>query len=231
MIELYTAGTPNGYKISIALEELNLPYAVHHIDIARGDQFDPEYLKLNPNNKIPTIVDPDGPDGAPYTVMESGAILLYLAEKKGRLMPTDVRGRYDVIQWLMFQMGSIGPMLGQNHHFRVYAPETIDYAVDRYTHEATRLYHVLERRLGEVAYLAGDYSIADIATFPWIRPWRRQGQDLDAHPNLKRWFDAIAARPAVMRGLAVPDQALNLKRDMDERTRSIMFGDRQVSQA
>jgi len=194
MIDLYTWSTPNGYKVSILLEELGLPYTTHAIDIARGDQFDPAYLALNPNNKIPTLVDPDGPDGQPITVMESGAILLYLAEKTGRSLPADARGRSVVVQWRMCQMGSIGPMLGQNHHFRNYAPEEIPYAIERYTNEARRLYGVMDRRLAEVSYLAGDYSIADMAAFPWIRPWRRQGQDLDAHPNLKRWFEDIAAR-------------------------------------
>ncbi len=230
MIDLYTWSTPNGYKVSIALEELELPYAVHAVDIGKGDQFDAAYLKLNPNNKIPTIVDHDGPGGEAYTVMESGAILLYLAEKAGRLMPSEPRGRYDVIQWLMFQMGGIGPMLGQNHHFRHYAPDLIDYAVDRYTKEAHRLYSVMDRRLGEVPFLAGDYSIADIACFPWIRPYKRQGQDLDAHPNLKRWFDAISARPAVVRGLKIPERRSELNRQMDERTRSVLFGDVQFAQ-
>ncbi len=230
MIDLYTWSTPNGYKVSIALEELDLPYTVHAIDIAKGDQFDQAYLKLNPNNKIPTIVDHNGPGGGIYPVMESGAILLYLAEKTGQLMPTEPRSRYDVIQWLMFQMGSVGPMLGQNHHFRNYAPDLIDYAVDRYTKEAHRLYSVMDRRLGEVPFLAGDYSIADIACFPWIRPYKRQGQDLDAHPNLKRWFDAIAARPAVERGLKVPERRNDLNRQMDEQTRSILFGDTQFAQ-
>ncbi len=230
MIDLYTWCTPNGYKVSIALEELGLPYTAHPIDISRGDQFDPQYLKLNPNNKIPTIVDSEGPDGAPIAVMESGAILLYLGEKTGQLIPSDPRGRSLVIQWLMFQMGSIGPMLGQNHHFRHYAPETIDYAIDRYTREAKRLYCVLDRRLGESEYLAGDYSIADIATFPWIRPWKRQGQDLDAHPHLKRWFEAIAARPAVERGLAVPPTRMELDRAMDEKVRAVLFGAQQYAE-
>jgi GST-like protein len=229
LIDLYTWCTPNGFKVSILLEETGLPYSVFPVDIAKGEQFAPEYLRLNPNNKIPTIVDPDGPDGKPYPVMESGAILMYLAEKSGMLMPTDRAGRYRVIQWLMFQMGSIGPMLGQNHHFRNYAPEQIPYAVDRYTREAARLYAVMDARLGEVEYLAGDYSIADIACFPWIRPWKRQGQNLPDHPNLKRWFDAIDARPAVQRGLKIPATRLELGRDMDEKTRSILFGDMQFA--
>ena len=162
MIDLYTSPTPNGFKVSIMLEETAQPYTVIPIDINKGDQFDSEYLKLNPNNKIPTIVDSDGPDGVPYTVFESGAILMYLAEKSGLLMPADLAGRYLVVQWLMFQMGSIGPMLGQAHHFRRYAPEPIAYAIDRYTNEAKRLYRVMDRRLGEAEYLAGEYSVADI---------------------------------------------------------------------
>jgi GST-like protein len=224
MIDLYTSPTPNGFKVSIMLEETALPYTVIPIDINKGDQFDSEYLKLNPNNKIPTIVDSDGPDGVPYTVFESGAILMYLAEKSGLLMPADVAGRYRVVQWLMFQMGTIGPMLGQAHHFRRYAPEPIAYAIDRYTNEARRLYRVMDRRLGEAEYLAGEYSVADIASFPWIRPYRRQGQDLEDYPNLKRWFDAIDNRPAVQRGLQVPSGTRSVSADMDETTRSILFG-------
>jgi GST-like protein len=224
MIDLYTSPTPNGFKVSIMLEETAMPYTVIPIDINNGDQFDSEYLKLNPNNKIPTIVDSDGPDGVPYTVFESGAILMYLAEKSGLLMPADVAGRYRVVQWLMFQMGTIGPMLGQAHHFRRYAPEPIAYAIDRYTNEARRLYRVMDRRLGEAEYLAGEYSVADIASFPWIRPYRRQGQDLEDYPNLKRWFDAIDNRPAVQRGLQVPSGTRSVSADMDETTRSILFG-------
>lgn len=224
MIDLYTAGTPNGHKASIMLEELGLPYSVVHVDITKGDQFRPEFLALNPNNKIPVIVDHEGPGGGPYTVFESGAILIYLAEKTGRLLPTEPRRRYDTLQWLMFQKGGVGPMLGQNHHFRNYAPEVIPYAVERYTNEAHRLYGVLDGRLAKVEYLAGDYSIADIATFPWIRPHKRQGVALEDFANVKRWFDAIAQRPAVQRGLKVPDHAVNLKRNMDDATRSVLFG-------
>lgn len=230
MIDLYTWSTPNGFKVSILLEELGLPYKVFPINIGAGDQFDPAFLKLNPNNKIPVIVDHDGPNGEPLALMESGAILMYLAEKSGKLMPAETVQRYTVIQWLMFQMGGLGPMLGQNHHFRRYAPETIPYAVDRYTREATRLYRVLDARLGEEEYLAGDYSIADIASYPWIRPWRRQGQNLEAHPNLNRWYQAIDQRPAVQRGLKVPEQTMDLNRDMDEKTRSTLFGDGQFAQ-
>jgi len=208
MIDLYTWPTPNGHKIHIMLEETGLAYNVIPIDINKGDQFDPEYLKLSPNNKMPAMVDtdgPDGPDGEPYGLFESGAILMYLAEKTGKFMPAETAARYRVIQWLMFQMGGIGPLFGQAHHFRQYAPEGLDltYAVDRYTNEAGRLYGVLDRRLGEVEYLAGDYSIADIATFPWTRSHDRQGHGFDEFPNVKRWFDAIDARPAVKRALKV----------------------------
>jgi GST-like protein len=230
MIDLYTSPTPNGFKVSIMLEETTLPYTVIPVDINKGDQFDRDYLKLNPNNKIPTIVDSDGPDGIPYTVFESGAILIYLAEKTGFFMPTDLAVRYLVVQWLMFQMGSIGPMLGQAHHFRRYAPEPIPYAIDRYTNEAKRLYRVMDRRLGEAEYLAGEYSVADIACFPWIRPYRRQGQDLNDYPNLKRWFDAVDNRPAVRRGLQVPSGVRSVSAEMDETTRSILFGNTQYAE-
>ncbi|NMG54342.1 glutathione S-transferase family protein [Aromatoleum aromaticum] len=205
MITLYTWTTPNGRKISIALEELGLRYETRPIDISRGDQFTPEFLALNPNNRIPVIVDDEGPDGQPITVIESGAILLYLAEKTGRLLPAGARGRCEAIQWLMFQMGSVGPMLGQAHHFLRYAPEVIPYAVERYTKEAERIYGVLNTRLAGRDWLAGaDYSVADIATFPWIASHDWQEIDLDRFPEVRRWFDAIAARPAVQRGMAVP---------------------------
>lgn len=203
MIDLYFWTTPNGYKATIMLAEVGLHYRVAPIDITAGDQFGADFLKISPNNKVPAIVDHDGPGGQSLPIFESGAILLYLAEKTGKLLPMEARARMDVIQWLMFQMGGVGPMLGQAHHFRRYAPEQIPYAVDRYTSEAARLYGVIDRRLGESEYLGGDYSIADIATFPWIRPYRWQGQDLDDYPNLKRWFDAIKVRPAVQEGLAV----------------------------
>ncbi len=204
MIDLYTWGTPNGRKASIALEELALAYKVHAIDIGKGDQFKPDYLAINPNGKIPAIVDPDGPDGKPMAVFESGAILIYLAEKTGELLPKDARGRSVAIQWLMFQMGGVGPMFGQAHHFRRFAPEKIPYAVDRYTNETKRLYGVLDRRLKDVAFLAGDYSIADIATYPWVSRHEWQGVTLAEFPSVKRWFDALSARPAVARGMAVP---------------------------
>jgi len=208
MIDLYTWTTPNGFKVSIMLEETGLPYRVHPIDIGRGDQLREDYLRINPNNKIPAIVDEDGPGGGPFTVFESGAILLWLAEKAGCLMPTETRARYAALQWLMFQMGGVGPMLGQAHHFRRYAPEKLPYAIDRYTSEAARLYRVLDRRLGESAYLAGeDYTIADIACWPWIRSHEMQGQDLADFVNVRRWFETIGERPAVQRGLEVPKRS------------------------
>ncbi len=224
MIDFYAWSTPNGIKISIALEELALPYRIIPVDIGAGAQFGPEFLTISPNNKIPAIVDHDGPGGKPYSLFESGAILLYLAEKTGKLMPADPAGHFTVVQWLMFQMGAIGPLLGQNHHFRTYAPERIAYAVDRYTNEARRLYGVLDRRLGESEYLAGVYSIADVATFPWIRPYKRQGQDLEEFPHLKRWFDAIAERPAVVRGI---DALKGLRREFDAKAHEVLFGKRQ----
>ena len=203
-IALYTWGTPNGRKISILLEELALPYAVHTIDITKDEQFDPDFLKISPNNKIPAVVDPEGPDGRPIGLFESGAILIYFAEKTGKLLSTDPRVRLETLQWLMWQMGGWGPMLGQAHHFRRFAPEKSPYAIDRYTDETRRLYGVLDKRLAEGAYMAGDYSIADIATFPWAARHEWQGIELADFPHLKRWYDAVAARPAVARGMAVP---------------------------
>ena len=203
-IELYTWKTPNGRKVSIGLEELGLDYTVHPIDITKDEQFAPDFLAISPNNKIPAIVDPEGPDGAPLALFETGAILLYLAEKTGQLMPSDTRGRQVAMQWLMWQMGGFGPMLGQAHHFRRFAPEKIPYAVDRYSNESRRLYGVLDKRLAEAEYLAGDYGVADIATFPWAARHEWQGIELGDFPNVKRWYDAIEARPAVARGMAVP---------------------------
>jgi GST-like protein len=204
MIDVYTWPTPNGHKVHILLEECGLPYRIVPVNIGEGEQFKPHFLAISPNNKIPAIVDPEGPDGEPIALFESGAILVYLAGKTGRFLPESVRARYDVLQWLMFQMGGVGPMLGQAHHFRIYAPETIDYAVERYTREANRLYAVLDRRLAGREWVAADeYTIADIAIFPWLRSHKNQGVDLDAYANVKRWFDVIAARPAVQRGLQV----------------------------
>ncbi len=203
-IELYTWSTPNGRKVSIALEEMDLGYNTHPINITKDEQFDPDFLKISPNNKIPAIVDPEGPDGAPFTLFETGAILIYLAEKTGRFLPQDAKTRYVCLQWLMWQMGGFGPMLGQAHHFRRFAPEQIPYAVERYTKETARLYRVLDGRLGEAAYLAGDYTIADMATYPWAARHEWQGIALEDYPNVKRWYDEIAARPGVARGMAVP---------------------------
>lgn len=209
MIELYTAATPNGQKISIALEELGLPYRVHALSFDRKEQKAPEYLKINPNGRIPAIVD-SAPDrdgeGDNFAVFESGAILLYLAEKTGQLLPADARGRSTVIQWLMFQMGGVGPMQGQANVFFRYFPEKLQGAIDRYQNETRRLYEVLDTRLGEVEYLAGDYSIADIATYPWVRIHDWSGVSVEGLPHLQRWMAALAARPAVQRGLLVPQR-------------------------
>ena len=204
MIDLYTWATPNGRKISIMLEECGLPYNVHPINISKNEQFAPDFLKISPNNKIPALVDSDGPGGKSFSVFESGAILWYLAEKTGKFLPPDPIGRSVTLQWLMFQMGGLGPMLGQAHHFRRFAPEQIPYAVKRYTDETARLYGVVDKRLAEAPYLAGDYSIADMASYPWIARHEWQGQKLEDYPNLKRWFDALSARPAVQKGMAIP---------------------------
>jgi len=204
-IDLYTWSTSNGRKASIVLEELGLDYTVHPINIGQGDQFTPEFTAINPNNKIPAIVDPDGPDGRPITVFESGALLIYLAEKTGRLLPTDPRARYETMQWLMFQMGGVGPMFGQLHHFNRSAPETVPYGIERYSKETRRLYGVLERRLRDNEYLAADeYTIADIATYPWVWRYEWQKVDLDEFPAVKRWFETVGSRPAVQRGMHVP---------------------------
>ena len=224
MIDLHTWPTPNGHKVHIMLEECRLPYAVHPVDIGAGDQFRPEFLAISPNNKMPAIVDSDGPDGKPIALFESGAILVYLAGKTGRFLPKSDRGRYETLQWLMWQMGGLGPMLGQAHHFRIYAPERIEYAVNRYTSEARRLYGVLDRQLGKTAaYVAGrQYTIADIAIFPWTRSHANQGIDLADFPHVKRWYDAIDARPAVQRGLKV--LADRRKPLVDEQARRNLFG-------
>ena len=203
MIELFFWPTPNGYKATITLAELGLLDKVTPIDILSGEQFDPAYLELNPNNKVPTIIDHDGPGGKPVTIFESGAILLYLAEKTGKLLPKSEFKRLEAIQWLFFQVSSMGPMLGQTHHFRTYAPEKIEYAINRYTKEAERLYKILDNRLSDHDFLADEYSIADIATFTWVRPRKMQGQNLDDYPNVKRWYDTINVRPAISEGLSV----------------------------
>ncbi|MCK6451553.1 MAG: glutathione S-transferase N-terminal domain-containing protein [Alphaproteobacteria bacterium] len=228
MLDLYVWPTPNAYKISIMLEEIGRPYKVIPVDIQAGDQFKPEFLKISPNNKMPAIVDHDAPDGKPLAVFESGAILMYLAETSGKFMPKDLRGRYKVIEWLMFQMGGVGPMLGQAHHFRQYAPEKLEYAINRYTNEATRLYRVIDRRLGEVPYLAGEYSIADMAVFPWLRSYERQGQKLEDYPNLKRWFETINARPAVKKGLELLADRRRTG-PMDAKAKEILFGKTQYA--
>ncbi|MCL6263896.1 glutathione S-transferase N-terminal domain-containing protein [Craterilacuibacter sp. RT1T] len=208
MIELYTWGTPNGKKISVALEELDLPYTVFPVDINQGEQFAPDFLKISPNNKIPAIVDPDGPDGTALALFESGAILIYLAEKTGRLLPAAGAARYCVLQWLMFQMGGFGPMLGQAHHFLRYAPETLPYAQKRYHDETLRLYGVLNRQLADHRFVAGsDYSIADIALYPWVARHEWHMVELADFPHVRRWADAMAARPAVQRGMAVPQSS------------------------
>jgi len=225
MIDLYTWPTPNGHKVHIALEELGLPYNVHGVDIGEGDQFKPEFLKISPNNRIPAIVDQDGPKGKPMALFESGAILIYLAEKTGKLLAAKGSARYAAIQWLMFQMGGVGPMLGQAHHFRDFAPEKIPYAIERYTNEAKRLYGVLDRRLGEADYLAGvEYGIADIATFPWLRYSERQGVALSDYPNVQRWSAAIEKRPAVERALKVLADRVNKQQPFTDRQREILFG-------
>ena len=226
MIEVYSWATPNGHKVHIMLEECGLPYRAIPVDIGAGDQFDPQFLAISPNNKIPAIVDPRGPDGTPFSLFESGAILLYLAGKTGRLLPEGTAKRYEVLQWLMFQVGGLGPMLGQAHHFRIYAPEKLPYAIERYTNEAKRLYGVLDRRLAKSRYIGGgEYSIADIAVFPWLRSWKNQGVAWVDYPHLKGWFDEVAARPAVMRGVEV--LADKRKPLTDDQARSVLFGSEQ----
>lgn len=226
-IELYYWPTPNGWKITIFLEEVELPYNIIPIDITAGDQFQNEFLEISPNNKMPAIVDPEGPDGEPISVFESGAILVYLAEKTGRFYARSPRERYRVMQWLMFQMGSVGPMLGQAHHFRRYAPEKLPYAVDRYTNEATRLYQVMDEHLSEMAYFAGaEYSIADMAIYPWTVSHEDQGQRLEDYPNLKRWYRSIEARPAVRRALEVGKELRRPPEELDEKSREALFGNK-----
>ncbi|HEY0824218.1 MAG TPA: glutathione binding-like protein [Ramlibacter sp.] len=222
-IDVYSWPTPNGHKVHIMLEECGLPYQAIPVNIGAGEQFRPGFLAISPNNKIPAIVDPVGPDGKPISLFESGAILVYLASKTGRFLPRGDREKFEVLQWLMFQMGGVGPMLGQAHHFRMYAPEKIQYAIDRYTNEARRLYGVIDKRLGTSEWLGGaEYSIADIATFPWLRSWQNQGVVIEEYPNLKRWFDTIAERPAVQRGVKV---LADLRKPVtDDKAREILFG-------
>lgn len=225
MIDLYMWPTPNAHKVTLFLEETGLPYRTVEVNIGAGDQFKPEFLAIGPNNKMPVIVDSDGPDGRPISVFESGTILIYLAEKTGRFLPADPRGRCEVLQWLMFQMASVGPMLGQAHHFRDYAPETLPYAIDRYTNESRRIYGVVDTRLAGRDYVAGEYSIADMAIYPWFLHHEREGVDLAGLPQVRRWMDAIAARPATARALAVMAERRPAKPGpQDEAQRQILFG-------
>ncbi len=224
MIELYYWTTPNGHKITIFLEEAEVEYVIRPVDIGAGQQFDPAFLAISPNNRMPAIVDQAPADGgSPISVFESGAILQYLAEKTGRFLPADLRGRTEVMQWLFWQMGGLGPMAGQNHHFSQYAPEKIPYAIDRYVKETERLYGVLDDRLADRPFIAGDYSIADMACYPWIVPHDKQGQNLADFPNLARWFSAIHERPAVMRAYARADE-ISTRAVVDEASKAILFG-------
>jgi GST-like protein len=223
MIDVYTWATPNGHKVHIMLEECGLPYNVHAVNIGAGDQFQPEFLAISPNNKIPAVVDSEGPDGRPISTFESGAILVYLASKTGRFLPAAERKRWEVLEWLMFQMGGVGPMLGQNHHFRQYAPEKLPYAIDRYTNEAKRLYGVIDRRLAVSEWLGcGEYTIADMATWPWLRNWKNQGIELDEYRHLKAWFERMEQRPAVQRGVQV--LADRRRPITDDKAREVLFG-------
>ena len=231
MIDIYTWATPNGHKVHIMLEEcgyrLGKDWQAHPVNISNGDQFQADFLKISPNNKIPAMVDPHGPDGKPISLFESGAILLYLASKTGKFIPKGDRAKFEVLQWLMFQMGGVGPMLGQNHHFRQYAPEKIEYAVNRYTNEAKRLYGVMDKQLASSKFIAGNsYSIADMAIFPWLRNWQNQGMDWADYLNLKKWFDVIVARPAVQRGIEV---LVNLRKPIqnDPKANEVLFGSTQ----
>jgi len=230
MIDVYSWATPNGLKVHIMLEEcglrLNRDWRAIPVNIGTGDQFAPEFLRISPNNKIPALVDPHGPDGKPISVFESGAILVYLAAKTGKFMPRSDRAKFEVLQWLMFQMGGVGPMLGQNHHFRLYAPEKIDYAINRYTNEAKRLYGVMDKQVSKTKFIAGNtYTIADMAIFPWLRNWQNQGIDWAEYPHLKHWFDTIAARPAVQRGVQV---LADLRKPItDDKAREMLFGKQQ----
>jgi GST-like protein len=225
-IDLYYWPTPNGWKITIMLEECGLPYNLHPVNIGKGDQFKPEFLAISPNNKMPAIVDPDGPGGQPISIFESGAILQYLGRKTGKFYPSDERERIEVDQWLFWQMGGFGPMLGQTHHFRIYAPEKIPYAIDRYTNEANRLYGVLNRRLADREFVAGDYSIADMAIVGWAKLWERQGQNIEEFPHVRRWLDTVLARPAVKRGLTVSAEDRGSVDMNDPSVRAVLFGQR-----
>ena len=231
MLSLYYWTTPNGHKITIFLEEAQLPYEIIPVNISKGEQFDPGFLRISPNNRIPALVDHAPADGgAPVPVFESGAILLYLAEKTGRFIPSDARGRTDVMQWLFWQMAGLGPMAGQNHHFAHYAPEKIPYAIDRYLKETNRLYGVLDKRLAGREYIAGEYSIADMASYPWIVLWQRQQQNLDDFPNLQRWFERIQSRPAVVKAYALAAR-INTVPTVTEASKALLFGQTAATQS
>ena len=226
-IELYYWPTPNGWKITIMLEELGVPYIVKYVNIGRGEQFEPAFLKIAPNNRMPAIIDPEGPDGEPISVFESGAILQYLGRKFGKFYPADERDRVAADEWLLWQMGGLGPMAGQAHHFRQYAPEQVPYAIDRYTNEVNRLYGVMNNRLAEHEYLAGDYSIADMACIGWVIPYERQGQTLEEFPHLKRWFDVMMAKPAVQRAVEVGKEERSKHNIADDKeAQKVLFGQR-----
>ena len=225
-IELHYWPTPNGWKITIMLEECGLPYVIRPVNIGAGDQFKPEFLQISPNNRMPAIVDPDGPGGQPISVFESGAILQYLGRKTGRFYPADERRRVEVDEWLFWQMGGFGPMLGQTHHFRIYAPEKVPYAIERYTNETHRLYGVLDKRLDGRDFICGDYSIADMACVGWAKNWERQGQDIAEFPHVGRWLDAMLARPAVARGLDVKVDQPPSDLATDKDAQKVLFGQR-----
>ncbi len=225
MIDLYTWPTPNGHKIHIMLEECKLAYAVHAVDIGAGDQLKPDFLKISPNNKIPAIVDHDGLGEKPYSVFESGAILIYLAGKTGKFLGKSDRAKYDCLQWLMFQMGGVGPMLGQTHHFRIYAPEKVEYAINRYTNETKRLYGVMDKRLEQNPFIAGkEYTIADMSIWPWTRSWQNQGVEINDYPALKAWFEKIEARPAVKRALTVLADRRKPPTSLSDKEKQTLFG-------
>ena len=224
MIDLHYWPTPNGHKITMFLEETGVAYKIFPVNIGQGEQFKPDFLKIAPNNRMPAIVDHEPPDGgAPVSVYESGAILVYLAERTNQFLPNDLRGRFQAMEWLFWQMGGLGPMAGQNHHFNVYAPEKLDYAIKRYVNETNRLYGVLNRQLADRDFIAGAYSIADMACYPWIVPWKRQEQNIDDFPHLKRWFETIAARPATVRAYEI-GRAISPPREMTEDAKKVLFG-------
>jgi GST-like protein len=224
MIDLYYWTTPNGHKITMFLEETGMPYRIVPVNIGRGEQFKPEFLKIAPNNRIPAIVDNEPVEGAPLSLFESGAILLYLAEKSKQLIPSDLRGRATTLEWLFWQVAGLGPMAGQTHHFLNYAPEKIQYAMDRYVKETSRLYAVLDRHLEGREFIAGAYSIADIACYPWVVPWNLQNQNMDEHPNLKRWLAAIKERPATVRAYARAQEVNPTQKPMDDEAKKLLFG-------